>query len=147
MKVDYSSYNRHTYPVIIFDSEGTLIYMNESAHRVFGDFDCGEDKCHYIFRGFEAECKNYINCVCGREVACTNGRASFVREAKTLDGNAFFIVERYRIQDSSHYMEYLYDITQTAASYISNGWMTKDELENMMLDTESKSGSQTVKNI
>ncbi len=141
MKVDYSSYNRHTYPVIIFEADGTLIYMNESAHRIFGQFSCGEHKCHYIFRGFENECKNYMNCVCGKEATCINGKASFVREAKTLKGKAFFIVERLRIQESDHYMEYLYDITQTASSYIENGWMSKYELENLMLDAEGSSGT------
>lgn len=144
MIIDYSSYNNYTHAVMIFENDGTLIYMNEKAKQTFGNYASGLFKCHYIFRGFNDDCPKFINCVCGRERKWGKANINYLREANTLQGKAFFIIEKRPIRDSSRYMEYLYDITETANSYIENGWMTKDELENMALDFKNSARTKIV---
>ena len=137
MKSEYSSYDGYLHPAIIFDNDGTLVYMNEAAKKIFGSHEEGKEKCHYIYRGFNSECKNYIKCVCGKQQPSGNPKLSFIREAVTTKGNHFFIVEKKQLPNSTRYIEQLYDITEVANSYIESGLMTKDELENMIIESES----------
>ncbi|WP_022850341.1 hypothetical protein [Limisalsivibrio acetivorans] len=139
MKVDSVFFERYDYPVLIFDDNGYLQYMNTRAGEFF-DTESNNTKCHNIFRGLNSECRNHINCLCGRElISCANSdRVSFVRKSKTLKGDLFFIVDRQK--DGDAHIEFLTDISDTAKMYIEEGWMTEEELENTVIEPDRDTG-------
>jgi hypothetical protein len=138
MEVDYSIYDYYKYPVLIFNKEGLLQYMNNAAVEALGRFRCGVDRCHFVYRNLDSECNNHIKCVCGKTAASSEQKVSFIRALHIEGKDRFFITERQPISHSVNFIEHLYDFTPTAEHYIEKGWMTKEELENIILETESQ---------